>query len=107
MPKEPRKTKEKGVHNTDMSFSKMEEGVPCPCRCFVSRTGSDISPTSTRINQPSNHVCDSKFLDCKEKLYNDKRRRVGDGICIAKIPPLSVRRLFPNVYESLSVEIPG
>ena len=105
VPKEPWKTKEKYGCNTNMSFSIMEEGVPCPCRCFVSRTGSDISPTSRSINRPPNHVCDSKVVHCREKLYNDKRRRVGDGICVAKIPPQPVRGGLQNVYWTLNIEI--
>ena len=92
---------------TPTLVSRLDEGVPHSCRCFISRIGGSIGSARGRRNRPVDFVYKSEAIYHIEKLHNEREGRIGDGVCITKILPLSIRRPFPNVYGSLNIEIPG
>ena len=106
-PEEPRYAKAKDGRGTNISFFGLDKGVPCPCQCFVNHIRSNIGPTRRSINWPPDFICKSEVVYCGEKLHDDIKRRIGDGVYITKNTPLHFRREFQNVYKSLNIEVLG
>ena len=83
----------------------LDKGFSCPCRCFVSSTKSDIRKTMISTNWLPDHICELKVFHYREKIYDDKKGRVGNGICVTKTLWVFVMGELQDVYQPLDIEI--
>ena len=72
---------------TPTLVSRLDEGVPHSCRCFISRIGGSIGSARGRRNRPVDFVYKSKAIYHIEKLHNEREGRIGDGVCITIFMP--------------------